>query len=129
MASVSEFIFYLPSVLALGCPIVSLVFIKVRDKILYECAYRIASNLGAEEERTATESFINTQLSQKWYYKVCPNCGAPASAALKQCKSCGSSLEVLEGAQNISSMRRISDNYGQDNSLNYLDREVGDPDL
>ena len=42
-----EFIFYLPSVLALACPILSIIFVKIRDKVLYQCAYRICSNMDA----------------------------------------------------------------------------------
>ena len=119
-----EFIFYLPSVLALACPILSIIFVKIRDKVLYQCAYRICSNMDAEEERSATQTFIESQLSKKWYYKICPNCGAPASSALKSCTSCGSSLEVMDGDQHLSAMRRLNEGAGEDNSTAYLDRRI-----
>ncbi len=124
-----EFVFYLPSALALMCPILSLIFVKVRDNVLYQCAFRICSEMDAAEERTATQTYIESQLSKKWYYKVCPNCGAPASSALKHCTSCGSSLEVLDGDNNLSSIRRINEGGGQDNSTAYLDRRIGDDDV
>lgn len=116
-------IFYLPSILALLCPVLSLIFVKVRDNILYECALRIAEDIAAKEKRKVTESLIDSKLSKKWYYKVCPNCGAPATGALKHCLSCGSSLEVLESAQISGAIRRIYEG-DDDKSTAYLDRRI-----
>ena len=91
-----EFIFYLPSVLALACPILSIIFVKIRDKVLYQCAYRICSNMDAEEERSATQTFIESQLSKKWYYKICPNCGAPVKGLGDlTCSYCGSNVKKV----------------------------------
>lgn len=117
-------IFYLPSILALLCPILSLIFVKVRDNILYECALRIAEDIAAKEKRKVTESEIDSKLSKKWYYKVCPNCGAPATGALKHCLSCGSSLEVLESTQIVGAMRRIYEGDSDEASTAYLDRRI-----
>ena len=118
-----ELTFYLPSVLALGCPILSLVFVKVRDNILYECAARLASEIDTEEKKNETESFIKAELSKKWYHVICPNCGAKASASLKTCINCGSSLEVMEGDKNLNSIRRISENGSTPGADNYLNRD------
>lgn len=106
---VDEFTFYLPSVLALGCSILSLVFVKVRDNILYECAVRLASEIQTEEKTAETEAFIKNEMGKKWYHIICPNCGARSSAALKHCVSCGSSLEVMEGDKNLYSIRQIKE--------------------
>ena len=119
-----EFIFYLPSVLALGCPILSRVFVKVRDNILYECAARLASDIKTEEMLAETEAFIKTEIGNKWYHSICPNCGAKAAASLKHCTSCGSSLEVIEGDKNLSSIRRVREEKA--NSTSYLDQNWGD---
>ena len=102
-----ELTFYLPCVIALGCPILSIVFVKVRDKILYECAVRIASEIKTEEKIVETETFIKNEIGKKWYHNICPNCGARATASLKHCVSCGSSLEVMEGDRNLNSIRHV----------------------
>ena len=102
-----ELTFYLPSVLALGCSILSLVFVKVRDNILYECAVRLASEI--QTETAQTEAFIKNEMGKKWYHIICPNCGARSSSALKHCVSCGSSLEVMEGDKNLYSIRQIKE--------------------
>lgn len=104
-----ELTFYLPCVIALGCPILSLVFVKVRDKILHECAVRIASEIKTEEKIVETETFIKNEIGKKWYHNICPNCGARATASLKHCVSCGSSLEVMEGDKNLYSIRQIKE--------------------
>lgn len=79
-----KIIYYLPSVLAFICPVLSLVFVKVRDNILYECAVRLAAEIDEEES-------IDTRSGRK--VAICPNCGAKSSAYLKHCSSCGWSLE------------------------------------
>lgn len=99
--------FYLPSFLAFSCAVLSLVFVGVRDKILYECAVRLASEIKTEEKKIETEMFLKTETGKKWYHNICPNCGAKASASLKHCVSCGSSLEVMEGDKYLNSIRRV----------------------
>ena len=58
-----------------------------------------------------TERFImeveDKETGKKFYF--CPNCGAKASASLKHCVSCGSSLEVMEGDKNLYSIRQIKE--------------------
>lgn len=115
------FVFYLPKVLALQCPILSFIFVKVRDKYIYECALRLANEIASEEKRSVTESEIAKELSKKWYHTICPNCGARASAAIKTCTSCGSSLEVMDGDHNLSSIRRINERGDINSSDVYLD--------
>lgn len=115
------FVFYLPKVLALQCPILSFIFVKVRDKYIYECALRLANEINSEEQRAVTESEIAKELSKKWYHTICPNCGARASAAIKTCTSCGSSLEVMDGDHNLSSIRRINERGDINSSDVYLD--------
>ena len=91
--------FFLPSVLALICSIFSWVFVKAKDKLLYECAVRVVNDNRAKEQKLRTERNIERKLSKKWYFNDCPNCGAIASPSVKHCAHCGTSLEVrsLEG--------------------------------
>jgi len=91
---IDELVFYLPSILTLLCSIACLLIVKYKDRILYKCAERIVEDNTSSGEIAKTEEFITSRLSQKWYHNSCPNCGAPASFALRSCQSCGSSLEV-----------------------------------
>ncbi|MBR3143576.1 MAG: hypothetical protein IKF09_10570 [Clostridiales bacterium] len=91
---IDHFIFYLPATVTLLCSIASFAFVKVKDDILYKCAVRAVEDNMAVSEQQKTEEFIDSELSKKWYYNQCPNCGASASHALKICTHCGSSLEV-----------------------------------
>ena len=104
-----NFIFYLPSVLTLLCAVSGFIMLKIRDNLLYKCAYRIVHDNIAAEERMKTESIIASKLSSKWYYNRCPNCGAEASKALRICTHCGASLEVKSFEDGISgAIHRIS---------------------
>ena len=106
---IDEFVFYFMSVLTLLFSIAALVCIRARDKILHECALRIVEDNMAFEERNKTEQFINSQLSKKWYYNSCPNCGAVTNKTLTYCLNCGSSLEVPSFADTEpSSVHRVS---------------------
>lgn len=106
---IDEFVFYFMSVLSLLFSIAALVCINARDKILHEVALRIVEENLAFEERNKTEQFINSQLSKKWFYNTCRNCGAETSQALSYCLSCGSSLEVPSFADTTpGSVHRIS---------------------
>ena len=106
---IDEFVFYFMSVLSLLFSIAALVCINARDKILHEVALRIVEENMAFEERNKTEQFINSQLSKKWFYNTCRNCGAETSQALSYCLSCGSSLEVPSFADaSPGSVHRIS---------------------
>ena len=108
-AFMDDFIFYLPSILTLLCAVTGLIMVKVKDKLLYKCAYRIVHDNIAAEERMKTESIIASKLSSKWYYNRCPNCGAEASKALRICTHCGASLEVKSFEDGISgAIHRIS---------------------
>ena len=106
---IDEFVFYFMSVLSLLLSIAALVCINARDRILHEVAVRIVEDNMAFEERNKTEQFIHSQLSKKWYYNTCRNCGAETSKALSYCLSCGSSLEVPSFADTVpGSVHRIS---------------------
>lgn len=98
--------FYLPSFLALACSVLSLVFVFVRDNILYECAVRLASEIETDKKMIETRNIYKKEISKKWYHNICPNCGAKADVPLKHCVSCGSSLEVLSDDKNLNSIRR-----------------------
>lgn len=87
-------IFILPSVLALIFAVLNFVYVRIRDKLLYECAVRAVNDNKAEEQKRRFERNIDRNLSKKWYYNNCPNCGAEASYSLKSCSHCGTSLEV-----------------------------------
>ncbi len=93
-ALVDNLVFYTPGSIALISSIACFVFVKIRDNLLYKCAVRIVEDNIAMGERMKTKEGIAEILSKKWYYNYCPNCGAPASPALRSCTSCGSSLEV-----------------------------------
>lgn len=96
----SSFLYYLPSLIALGCPVLSFVFVYIRDNILYECAARIVS-----ERKKEMADIIESGM--KWYHNICPKCGAKYSASITHCISCGSSLEVVECDRNLNSIRFI----------------------
>ena len=86
--------FILPSVLALLFAVLNYVYIRIKDKLLYECAVRAVNDNKAEEQKQRIERNIDRNLSKKWYYNNCPNCGAEVSYSLKSCSHCGTSLEV-----------------------------------
>ena len=79
-----KFMFYLPCALAFICPVLSYIFVKVRDKILYKCAVKLAAEIDEEESDNAKSGMKII---------VCPNCGAKSSSYLKECSRCGCSLE------------------------------------
>ena len=107
-ALIDEVIFYTPSGLTLLCALASLLVVNVRDSLLYKCAQGIVRDNLASDKRLETEEEIEAALNEKWYYNVCPNCGAPASDALRSCTSCGSSLEVMDFSGGYdSSMHKI----------------------
>ena len=101
----------------------SLIIVKIKDNLLYECAKRIVDDNKAVARRFKTQEKITFALSRVWYYNICPNCGAKASekdkvcgncgaratASLKHCVSCGSSLEVMEGDKNLYSIRQVKE--------------------
>ena len=93
-AFMDEFVFYFPSIVTLISAVCCLVFVIVKDNLLYKCAIRIAEDNRAVEERLNTEEFISSALSEKWYHNFCPNCGAAANMTIRSCSYCGASLEV-----------------------------------
>jgi len=100
--------FYFPSVVCLLCSVSCFVFVKIKDNLLYKCAVRIVDDNNAVMKRINTEVSINNKLSRKWYYNVCPNCGAKPSPVLKNCNHCGTSLEAdFKGGGQPSSFHRI----------------------
>ena len=88
-AVLREIVFYTPCVLALVCPVLSYIFVIVRDNILYECAVKLANEIEADLIAKAGSPM-------KCYRKVCPNCGIVSTSSLKHCNNCGTSLEVLD---------------------------------
>ena len=66
-------IFFLPPVLALLFAFFSFIFVKAKDKVLYECAVRVVADNRAKEHKLRTERNIDRKLSNKWYYNNCPN--------------------------------------------------------
>ena len=87
-------VFYFPSIISLLSSIASLIIMCVKDDLLYECAIRIVQDNKLAEKKIRTETMIADKLSEKWYYNICPNCGANADFSNRFCNSCGSSLEV-----------------------------------
>ena len=104
-----KLIFYLPSCLALLCPILCYIFVRVRDSYLYRFTVGMAEDIMAEENKQITETLINSKLSEKWYYKICPNCGNEALSSDCFCIKCGSSLEVISNdVAGKNGIRRLS---------------------
>lgn len=97
-----EIVFYLPCVLAFVCPILSFIFVAVRDNILYECAVNLANEIEADFASKAGSPM-------KCYRNVCPNCGAVSTSSLKNCVNCGTSLEVLDSTMGAGSLKFVRD--------------------
>ena len=93
-AFVDHLVFYFPAILCLLFAVGSFVLTKVKDNLLYECAVRVVKDNKAAAEKLEKENAISAKLSNKWYYNICPNCGAYPSQVLKHCDHCGASLEV-----------------------------------
>ena len=104
---IDHIIFYLPSGLAFLSVMLCMVFTHVKDKLLYECAVRIVNDKKAKEESSKAEQSIANRLSVKWYYNICPNCGADADRSKSACKNCGSSLEVTSMSKNVGGIHKI----------------------
>ena len=102
ITTLREIVFYIPCVLALLCPILSFIFVIVRDNILYECAVELANEIEADLTAKADSSM-------KCYRKVCPNCGAVSTSSLKHCNSCGTSLEVLDSTMGLGTLKFYRD--------------------
>ena len=102
ITTLREIVFYTPCVLALLCPILSFIFVIVRDNILYECAVELANEIEADLTAKADSPM-------KCYRKVCPNCGAVSTSSLKHCNSCGTSLEVLDSTMGLGTLEFYRD--------------------
>lgn len=87
-------VFYFPSLICASSATASIIVKCVKDNLLYECAVRIVQDNKLAENKIRTETMIADKLSEKWYYNICPNCGANADFSNRFCNSCGSSLEV-----------------------------------
>ena len=98
IAVLRQIVFYTPCVLALACPVLSFIFVIVRDNTLYECAVTLANEIKADLIARAGSPM-------KCYRNVCPNCGAVSTSSLKHCISCGTSLEVLDSAMGLGTIR------------------------
>lgn len=92
---IDDLVFYLPSLITLLSAVSCLVFVKIKDNLLYKCAQRIVNNNLAAGTRSKTEQKISTILGDKWYYNNCPNCGSGPFMTLTSCSFCGSSLEIM----------------------------------
>ena len=95
-------VFYTPCVLALACPVLSFIFVIVRDNILYECAVNLAKEIEAD-------LIANAGSPIKCYRNVCPKCGVVSTASLKHCNNCGTSLEVLDSAMGLGTLEFYRD--------------------
>ena len=102
IAVLREIVFYTPCVLAFACPILSFIFVIVRDNILYECAMKLANEIEADLIAKAGSPM-------KCYRNVCPNCGAVSTSSLKRCNSCGTSLEVLDSTVGLGTLEFYRD--------------------
>ena len=95
-------VFYTPCVLALACPVLSFIFVIVRDNILYECAVNLAKEIEAD-------LIANAGSPMKCYRNVCPKCGVVSTASLKHCNNCGTSLEVLDSTTGLGTLEFYRD--------------------
>lgn len=91
---VDDLVFYLPSWICLAASVICFVTGKIRDKILYKCAVRLVKIIEDEEKKRLTEAQISSKMQMKWYYLICPNCGASYPQVYYNCIYCGSSMEV-----------------------------------
>ena len=94
-AFIDLWVFIFPARAALVSSVCCLVFSRIRDRILYRCAEQIVTEGPLEDERTG--STVSDRLiikNTKWYYDICPNCGAAASNKDTNCVYCRSSLEA-----------------------------------
>ena len=98
IAVLRAIVFYTPCVLALACPILSFIFVIVRDNILYKCALKLANEIEADLIAKAGSPM-------KCYRNVCPNCGAVSTSSLKCCNNCGTSLEVLDNTMGLGTLK------------------------
>ena len=102
--------FYFPSILCALCAAAALITMWIKDGLLYKCAVRIVQENKAAEMRIRTETSIADRLSKKWYYNICPNCGAEAGLSGRFCNKCGSSLEMNSfNGNSYSGFHRISE--------------------
>lgn len=95
-------VFYTPCVLALACPVLSFIFVIVRDNILYECAVNLAKEIEAD-------LIANAGSPMKCYRNVCPKCGVVSTASLKHCNNCGTSLEDLDSTTGLGTLEFYRD--------------------
>ncbi len=103
-AFIDELVFYFPCIIAGLCAVTCLVFVVIKDNLLYKCAIRCIENNLAAIERKKAEDAIKGIENSKWYYNNCPNCGASAaSPVLKSCSFCGTSLEVTDFTNGVPS--------------------------
>ena len=102
ITTLREIVFYTPCVLALLCPILSYIFVIVRDNILYECAVNLAKEIEAD-------LIANAGSPMKCYRNVCPKCGVVSTASLKHCNNCGTSLEVLDSTMGLGTLEFYRD--------------------
>ncbi|PWJ69491.1 hypothetical protein B0O40_1860 [Ruminococcaceae bacterium R-25] len=102
IATLRIIVFYMPCVLALVCPILSFIFVVVRDNILYKCAEKLANEIEADLTARAGSPM-------KCYRNVCPNCGVVSTSSLKCCNNCGTSLEVLDSTMGLGTLRYYRD--------------------
>ncbi len=102
IAVLREVVFYIPSVLAFACPVLSYIFVIVRDNILYECAVKLANEIEAD-------LIAKAGAPMKCYRNICPNCGAVSTSSLKHCNSCGTSLEVLDSTMGMGTLKFYRD--------------------
>ncbi len=106
---IDHFVFYLPAAITMLSAIACYVIMKVKDKLLHDCAVRIIEDNNAAYEKMKTEDFIASSLSKRWYHNKCPNCGAGAVKDKRSCTHCGTSLEVEDiDKEPVYSVHRIS---------------------
>ena len=92
---VDDLLFYFPVVLAFLCSVACLFFRLTRDKLMHECALRLAADNKAAELRRLAEKEIEEEMRKKYFYNECPNCGSKPPMSSQSCPVCGFSLEVF----------------------------------
>lgn len=97
-------LYYLPSIFAFALPIISFIFVRMRDNHLYECASKLAEEIEADLNKRAAAPM-------KCFRTICPICGTRATSSLKNCVSCGAPLEVQDDGTSWTAVRFTNENH------------------
>lgn len=94
-AFIDELVFYFPAIVVLVSAITFFVISKVRLRMFRNLCIMVVDNNLADMKIEETNKEIEEIEAGYWYKDECPNCGALAGSRATRCKSCGTSLRVI----------------------------------